>query len=262
MSGGGRAGKPAPRGGGLLILLCALSPAWAAETAAPPAIPLAPWQVLAGQGEISQPPGGPMVAKLTQGNELRVASAPFPVQGDTIYWLTLRLKRQPDLRVYAHIQEVQDGQPGVDHSLFFWPGYALPPPEFLGLGSYFAPGPTATAARLVVVIWPGENRKAGEVAVQSLAIAPVGKVTYPATDSANFLVNGACEEADAQGIELYWTRWGGAPEGRIAPGQGRNRTAAMALSGNYMLSQANFLPLPGRRYRLGGWFKGTGTVSF
>jgi hypothetical protein len=29
-----------------------------------------------------------------------------------------------------------------------------------------------------------------------------------------------------------------------------------------MLSQANFLPLPGRRYRLGGWFKGTGTVSF
>jgi hypothetical protein len=203
-----------------------------------------------------------MVAKLTEGNELRVASAGFPVKGDTIYRIALRLKRQQDLRVYAHIQEVTEGQGGVEHQLFFWPGYALPPPEFMDLYSYFAPSATATTARLVVLIWPGENQKTGEASVQSLALTATGMANYPATASANFLINGACEAADAEGKELDWTNWGGKPPGNIRPGQGRNGTAAMALPGNYMLSQPMFLPVIGRRYRLGGWFKGAGTVSF
>lgn len=245
----------------LVLCVSAAAPGWSAEPA--PLVPtLAPWQVLSGKGEVTSVEGT-MTARLTEGWEFLVASAPFPVQPDTIYRVKLRLKCQPDLRVYARVEEVKGAQPGALHGLAPWPGYALPPPAYMDLYTYYASSPGAQSARVNLVMWPGQGRKTGEASLQTLALTEVAKVDYPPTDSASFLLNGDCEAADDKGVALYWQSWGGAAENRrVAPGAGRNGSSALAVKGNYYLSAPNFLPHPLRRYRLGAWFKGTGTVSF
>ncbi len=247
----------------LLVALLALTPT-VGHGAGPEAVTptLAPWEVLSGQGEVSSVEGTAL-ARLTGGHELVVVSAAFPVHGDTIYRVKLQLKREQDLRVYARLQEMVTPEAGPLHGLAFWPGYALPPPEFMDLYSCIGTSPGAKTARINLIIWPGQSRKTGETALRGLELTPVGKVDYPATDSANLLLNGACEAADERGVALYWQSWGGSPESRrIVPGVGRNGTSALAIGGRYLLSSPVFAPRVGRRYRLGGWFKGAGTVSF
>ena len=246
-------------------LASVLAAAVAAADAAPFAIPLSSCEVVSGQPEIAGDPGAPLAVRIGERESAQVAFEPFAVEPDTIYRITLRMRRTPRADLRFTIQEVSDDGVGAVHGLAFRPGYAPVPGSLDDCESTFATTAAATGkARLSVELTGGPHPadELGGVSIASAQVVKAGKVIYPPTDSANFAPNPGLTKADENGVATGFQRWAGVHDAKVVNSVGPQGGAALEIKQRYLLVCDDIAVIPGHPYRISAAFKGAGNVGF